>query len=250
MVSMLDMLKKLDHENVSVVNETILLRDVKKAESQIDLPSMSGWAELMKQGAKARLLMEVQQYFHKLKQAGSGVGAPLLHSFYQDLLQMLFFVLQMNGLQANKVFAANLLTEKPEMVLRSIHALEDWVQYVIEVAMNQIHSTDGNMSVVDKVKQYITANISEPGMSREVIASYVYLNPDYLTRVFKKETGLSISDYLQQQRICYAKELLTTTDKSVSDIAVLAGYSNLSYFSTIFKKAVHMNPNEYRKLGK
>jgi two-component system response regulator YesN len=250
MVPMLGMLNKLDQENVAVVNEIILLRDVKKTESQIEPPSMSGWAELMKQGAKARLLTEVQQYFHKLKQAGSGVGAPLLHSFYQDLLQMLFFVLQMNGLQANKVFAANLLTEKPEMVLRSVQALEEWVQFVIEVAMNQIHLTDGNMSVVDKVKQYITANISEPGLSREVIANYVYLNPDYLTRVFKKETGLSISDHLQQQRIHYAKELLATTDKTVSDIAVLAGYSNLSYFSTIFKKAVHMNPNEYRKLGK
>ncbi|MBD0382763.1 response regulator transcription factor [Paenibacillus sedimenti] len=246
-VPMMNRLNGLDRDNVSRVNETILLREAKKAEFVITLPSMTVWAEWMKQGAKEKLLNEVKLLFQSLREAREGVDAPLLHSFYQSFLQMLFFVLQMKGLEANKVFAANLLTEKPESVLRSITALEDWVQYVIEVAMNQIHSTEGSMSVVDKVKQYVAAHISESDLSREDIAGYVFLNPDYLTRVFKKETGISISDYLQQQRIQYAKELLAGSDLPVIEVALSAGYSNLSYFSTIFKKAECMTPNEYRK---
>jgi two-component system response regulator YesN len=66
--------------------------------------------------------------------------------------------------------------------------------------------------------------------------------------VFKKETGMSISDYLQQTRIEYAKELLLNTDQSVSEIANASGYSNLSYFSAIFKKITGTSPGEYRKL--
>jgi two-component system response regulator YesN len=77
----------------------------------------------------------------------------------------------------------------------------------------------------------------------------VYLNPDYLTRVFKKQTGLSISDYLQQQRIEYAKKLLVETNSSVSEVALAAGYSNFSYFSTIFKKSTELNPMEFRKMS-
>ncbi|OCT15155.1 hypothetical protein A8709_13695 [Paenibacillus pectinilyticus] len=246
-VPMLKRLNDLDRNNVSVFNETILLWNMKKSESVVELPSLNDWAEWMKQGSKDRILTEVKLLFQSLRESKEGINAPYLHSFYQNFLQMLFFVLQIKGLPANKVFAANLLTEKPELVLRSITALEDWVQYVIEVAMNQIHSTEGSMSVVEKVKQYVTAHISVSELSREVIAAHVFLNPDYLTRVFKKETGISISDYLQQQRIQYAKNLLVSSDKSVLDVALLAGYSNVSYFSTHFKKAVNMNPNEYRK---
>lgn len=246
-VPMVSRMNDLDRDNVSVVNETIVLWDVKKGAFKVELPSLNDWAEWMKQGSKERLLAEVKLLFQSLRETREGIGAPLLHSFYQDFLQMLFFVLQMKGLQANKVFAANLFTEKPELVLRSLSALEEWVQYVIEVAMNQIHSTEGSMSVVEKVKQYVAAHISVSELSREVIAAHVFLNPDYLTRVFKKETGLSISDYLQQQRIQYAKDLLAGSNKSVIEVALLAGYSNVSYFSTLFKKAVSMNPIEYRK---
>lgn len=246
-VAMVDKLSVLDRDNVTVMNEPILLRNGRKEEKDAALPSMSDWAELMKQGARDKLLAEVRQYFATLKQAKGCVGATFVHSFYQGLLQMLFYVLQTKGLQANQVFAANSLTDKQESVLRSLPALEEWVLYVIDIALNQIHSTNGEISIVDRVKQYVSENISNPDLSREDIAGYVFLNPDYLTRIFKKETGISISDFLQQQRICYAKELLTNTSLSVSDVAVSAGYSNLSYFSTIFKKYVLQNPNEFRK---
>lgn len=249
LTAMVGELVKLDEDNVTAINETIPLRRRPGTEEvrKIELPPAAEWAEWMKQGAKERLMQEVSHYFQSLREAKECVRAPFLHTFYQGFLQWLFFVLQTKGLQANQVFAANLLTEKPEAALRSVTALEEWVSYIIEVAMNHIHSIESNMSIVDKVKQYVSAHISEPGLSREDIAGHVFLNPDYLTRVFKKETGMSISDYMQQQRIEYAKELLAHTDASISDVGLSAGYSNLSYFSTIFKKFVHMNPGEYRK---
>jgi Response regulator containing CheY-like receiver domain and AraC-type DNA-binding domain len=247
MTSMVDRLNKKDHENVNVLNETLFLHDKQHVEAQIERPPINEWTEWMKQGSKGKLTAEVKRFFQSLREAKGSVGTAYLHSFYQDLLQMLFYVLQMNGLQANMVFTSNLLTDKPESVMRSISVFEEWVQYIIGVALCQLHTADETISIADKVKQYVLSHISEPSLSREDIAKQVYLNPDYLTRVFKKETGLSISDFLQQQRILYAKALLETTDRSISDISLLAGYSNLSYFSLIFKKALDMSPIEYRK---
>ncbi|MFK4996896.1 helix-turn-helix transcriptional regulator [Bacillus sp. N9] len=81
------------------------------------------------------------------------------------------------------------------------------------------------------------------------MANHVYLNPDYVTRIFKRETGLSISEYLQQERIDTAKKLLIHTNKPISDIAIESGYSSFSYFSTIFKKVTQCSPVEFRKLN-
>ncbi len=161
----------------------------------------------------------------------------------------MFFVLQVKGLQANEVFASNLLTDKPEAVLRSLSSMKEWILYLVEVAMNRIHALQENLSLVEKVKRFINEHIGEQSLTREEVANFVYLNPDYLNRVFKKEAGMSISDYVQLQRIEYAKQLLTRSEYSVSDIAVQSGYSNLSYFSTLFKKMTGMNPGDYRKLA-
>jgi two-component system response regulator YesN len=72
------------------------------------------------------------------------------------------------------------------------------------------------------------------------------LNPDYLTRVFKKETGLSISDYVMGQRLGMAADLLSSTDLPVGAIAAKVGYANFSHFSRMFKKHTGLGPIEYR----
>lgn len=119
-----------------------------------------------------------------------------------------------------------------------------------DVTVNQVHSSHEKGSLVDLVKQYISENIGEQRLSREMIANYVFLNPDYLTRLFKKQTGLSISDYLIQQRIEYAKKMLRETNLTITEIALSVGYSNFPHFSTIFKKMTKHNPKEYRKLSR
>ncbi len=239
---------QMDRDNVKHANQTLFLRDYKKAmEGTLQLPSMSVWEEWMKAGAKDKLTEAVERYLDELRDSKARVDAKGLQLFYQHFLQMMFFVLQVKGLQANDVFAKSLLTDKPQEVLRSLSAMKEWILYLIDVSMGRIHAAPKQISLVDRVKAYIREHIGELNLTREEVASCVYLNPDYLNRVFKKETGMSISDYVQQQRIAYAKQLLALPEYSVSDIALQAGYSNLSYFSTLFKKMTGMNPGDYRK---
>lgn len=246
-VSMVHQLQDLDRNNVIKINEIIVYNNEKKHSCYI--PSLpADWSSLMKIGLKEKLLGAINQYFKDWKKSDEDITAQSLHLFYQDFLQLVFYVIQVKGIQANQVFSQNLLTEKPAKVLKSLNSLQEWVIYIMDVAMDQLHLPQEKGSVVNLVKKYIQDHLGEQRLTREDIANHVYLNPDYLTRMFKKQTGFSISDYLQQQRIEYAKRLLIDTNLPVSEVALSAGYSNFSYFSTIFKKSTELNPMEYRKM--
>lgn len=108
---------------------------------------------------------------------------------------------------------------------------------------------DGNQveESVRVVKNYIAEHYSEP-LTRESLASLVYLNADYLSRLFKKYTGLTLMDYVIWERMERAKQMLLESSLSVSEIALEVGYSNTAYFTKMFKKHTNgVTPREYRK---
>ena len=84
---------------------------------------------------------------------------------------------------------------------------------------------------MEKVKTYIETHFKEE-MTRESLASEVFMNPDYLSKLFKKNTGSSLMDYVTKVRIERAKELLERTVLPISEIAIETGYSNTAYFTS------------------
>lgn len=118
-------------------------------------------------------------------------------------------------------------------------------------AKKRIQELDADLDKTEEsvktVQQYISDHFSEP-LTREELASLVYLNPDYLSRLFKKQTGYALMDYVTWERMENAKRLLEISSLSISEIALEVGYSNTAYFTKMFKK--HMGgitPREYRK---
>ncbi|MFS0862135.1 helix-turn-helix domain-containing protein [Fredinandcohnia sp. 179-A 10B2 NHS] len=79
------------------------------------------------------------------------------------------------------------------------------------------------------------------------IAYSLGINPSYLSRQFKQSTGLTITQFVASRRVEFAKNLLTKTDKNITEVAYDAGFSNTSYFSTVFKEIVGMSPAQFRK---
>jgi two-component system response regulator YesN len=73
------------------------------------------------------------------------------------------------------------------------------------------------------------------------------LNEAYISRLFRKETGVSLSDFILQERMKKAAALLTGTDEAVSQIAVNLGFGNFSYFARMFKRVYGVTPHEFRK---
>lgn len=93
---------------------------------------------------------------------------------------------------------------------------------------------------------YIANHYSEE-LSAEILASAVYLTPDYLSRLFKKSTGKSISQYIRQYRMEKAKDALLHTQKKVIEIGIQSGYPNYSYFCQSFREYFGSSPEKYRQ---
>lgn len=117
-------------------------------------------------------------------------------------------------------------------------------QMIVQTLLDPSAAND-SVVVLKKAKKYIAEHISEE-ISRKEVADLVYLNPDYLSKLLKKETGLSFSEYVLDCRISLAKMLLQATGKSIQEIAGMTGFNSASYFSKIFKQETGMSPVAFR----
>jgi two-component system response regulator YesN len=79
------------------------------------------------------------------------------------------------------------------------------------------------------------------------LAELVYLNPAYLSRVYKQITGTNISDYIYNTRLSKAKKILRESNSKVQEIALAVGFESVAYFIRSFKKSTGMTPQEYRE---
>lgn len=101
--------------------------------------------------------------------------------------------------------------------------------------------------IIEQVKKLISENLSVGNLQRDELAALVHISPGYLGRIFKKETGMALTDYIIKKRISVAKQLLTKTSLSITSISEKVGISYSSYFTKLFKEQVGMTPQEYRQ---
>lgn len=106
--------------------------------------------------------------------------------------------------------------------------------------------TEGNSRAVGQVQQYLRENFREE-INLEKIAAKVGLTGAYISTIFKKETGMTLTSFLIQTRIEKAKELIRTTNMTINEIAYAVGYVDARYFSKLFIKIVGIKPVEYRR---
>jgi len=82
------------------------------------------------------------------------------------------------------------------------------------------------------------------------LANQLSVNPSYLSREFKRVTGVTLTEFITSKRVRHAKKALSNTLLMVTEIAGEVGYNNVTHFNWIFKKEVGMSPGEYRKYSK
>lgn len=98
---------------------------------------------------------------------------------------------------------------------------------------------------VEMVIQYIHCNI-EKNIRRSDLAGMVNLNEDYLSRLFKREKGMSLKEYILLEKMRTAQNLLRNTNFSIGMISARVGFDNFSHFSQIYKKVMKRTPMEER----
>ncbi|MCD8068467.1 MAG: AraC family transcriptional regulator, partial [Lachnospiraceae bacterium] len=112
----------------------------------------------------------------------------------------------------------------------------------------QVHQTKEKKPSyqTERVLNYIARNIYRK-ITIQDVADYVGLAPNYLCRLFSKEMGISLYQYIQREKITISCNLLRYTDRSISDIATYMGFQTQSNFTAVFRKWQNMTPTQYRE---
>ncbi|WP_340002573.1 AraC family transcriptional regulator [Oceanobacillus sp. FSL K6-0127] len=129
-------------------------------------------------------------------------------------------------------------------VLRSIQ--DDMIrEYCDLVKSNSLqHYSQMIQKVIEHLMSYYDQHIG-----KTELAALFHTHPGNLSRTFKKETGMTITEYQQELRINQAKHLLRTESLPVDEIAWIVGYKDASYFGRVFKKVTGYSPSGYRERG-
>lgn len=140
-------------------------------------------------------------------------------------------------------------------LLRKAESWDEAEALMLSVFRKLIHLTQDirpskSLNLFAAARAYIEQHYMDPELSVEHVAGAVFVDPSYLRKVFRKESGFSIVDHITHIRMKKAKEMMLQGNMKLSEIAVKVGYADPNYFSKSFKKRFGLTPTEYEQLRK
>ena len=238
-----ELLQMMDFNNVVYSQNILYLQCYLGKSLEYRNQIFARWERMFKLHHYAQIDKEIKEFIEN--QNLKKINRNFLNAFYRDFSFLIFGFLYANSIGWEEFFVdeeAILFSDEGQ---KSIEGLLFWITYTLQKIDNyRKESYQGNS--VKKVMRYIDENISSE-LSLEELAKYVHLNADYLTRVFKKQNGQSVSQYIISQRLIKAKWLMENTSSAIGDIAKHVGYDNYSSFNRVFTKALGVSPQEYKK---
>jgi two-component system response regulator YesN len=238
-------LLQMERNNVVLTNHIFHLKESSDRASQlVTIPWYSDLSVLFESRKRDDLYRKMEEIFQSMNH--KDISYESLDAFYHTLLHYIYHVFHTRGISTKDVYGQGSHKEFASAT-RSVSNLKQWAFKILEEGMIYLDLQDSHhSSIKEKIHLFVLNHLHE-NVSREDIASYVNFNSAYLSRLFKKEVGLTLSDYIAQLRIDKAKSLLTESSLKISIISERVGYYNFSHFTKVFKKATSQTPQEYRK---
>lgn len=131
--------------------------------------------------------------------------------------------------------------------LEQIHVLNEEMQLDFASRMRQVKKSNIVSLHIRKCIDYIFDHL-EDKLTVEALSDFVGLNPSYLSRLFAKETGVTIRRFIINAKVSTAQNLLRYSDFSYLDISLALGFSTQSAFISVFKEATGVTPKKYRDM--
>ncbi|MDO5422237.1 MAG: helix-turn-helix transcriptional regulator [Eubacteriales bacterium] len=233
--------EKEDMEDTTGIYPASQFLGRKREEIDVLLPGYT--EEFLRTGHYNQVLKNIREFLQEQNQKGR-VSGSYLRALRIDMSQTIFHVLAEKGVPAHKLLMTPRIKELEINAHISIDSFLEWLEEVMLCMPEQKPAVSLSEAVQNFVREHVRENIT-----RETIAEALYMNADYLGRLYKRETGQSLGNLIMEEKMKEACRLLTSTTRSVGEISAELGYENFSHFSKIFKKVTGCTPKEYRVLA-
>ena len=140
------------------------------------------------------------------------------------------------------------LAIKQMLQVNSPGDFKSWTENIAQLFINCLYKDKQIFSseVVDKICEYIRNNYYKD-INLYQLGRLSFLHPNYLCQLFKKYKACTITEYVTNIRLQKAQEFLSTTNKTIGEIARAVGYKDANYFSRIFSRHLGMSPTQFRE---
>lgn len=173
-----------------------------------------------------------------------------LHTILLRLIDALYQMIDKSNQNPEQIFRGEYLLKShyEKLQFNNINEMKEWMISCLDHCVESLESKGENSKrkVIEDIEKIIVNNLDKE-ISLDKIASKLYLNPSYLSRLFKENVGKSYTKYVMEKRIEKAKYLLKEENYKIYEIGELVGYENTKYFNKIFKELVGITPKEYRE---
>ncbi len=134
----------------------------------------------------------------------------------------------------------------PDRFQAMVHLLNVFAQYLADHASRHAISASANEpKPVSNAKQFVLSHVEET-IKLAVVARHVSVSRFHFCKLFKKATGMTLTEYVARVRVEKAKTLLADTSLRISEVVFAAGFGSIPRFNSVFKRCVGMPPTEYR----
>lgn len=246
---MLSSILALAQDNVAGSSKFFTNKELESKKFGYNPPDFAKWETLAEEGGCNAIQAEAIEYIDTLVRKGT-MSSIVLRHFHQDLIFWFFSVLKKHGIKAHTVFSQDKNNKYNYEALMSsytsVERMKNLITFITHYLKDIGDKTEEQGDRIEEVVDYIHQNIQR-NITRKDLAEEVYLNPEYLSRLFKKEKGCTLSEFILHEKMSVAKSLLESTNFSISIIASKVGYSNFSHFAQCFKKELGISPSEFRQ---
>ncbi|MBO9604905.1 MAG: helix-turn-helix domain-containing protein [Paenibacillaceae bacterium] len=202
-------------------------------------------AELLLAGETERLAPVVGDMLNRLVMQGRVAGrSQLAQACLNGIIRISGCISRKTGLAVEQIPLA--LWEKLERCDDLEAVKRELIDYYAALSDSLCARLGGlSNAIIEKAKAIIESQ-ADRHLSQQVLAEKLAIHPVWLSRLFKKETGRTFSDYVTDVRMERAKQLLRDSSMRIYEIASLLGYQDLQHFGKVFKKRAGVTPKEYR----
>ena len=194
---------------------------------------------------KLKIMSSIKNILYK-KMEDKSLNEMMLYTLRQELTQCVYNCFSVYNIKADGFMTSSQDIDLSVQAIESTSNMIKWVGYLVDCYIETLTANLNRETEVEKINRFIREHYNE-NIGRNEIADFIHLAPEYVAKLYKKKTGITIKDYLNEYRVSQAKLFLQNKALRVSDISDMVGFENFTYFSTIFKKYTDMTPNEYRK---